>query len=356
MRTGADHDGTMDGVRQVPGLGQGQGVAGGSVDSAVGPPDALAGDEVLADLPFAGVLQRLAHYPLRVRRPLLRLLWRATLSRRDGVGFGLEPLLSRHLKLGAAQAHAMAVEHDFHDSLQILEWLAGLARSRAQLIADARTISVSDEALVERMAASQGNVILASMHMGIFPISISYLLWRFFNGRRLLVLRAREDHQRNVAAMARLQEVASEVYILNTRNEGDFMEAMRFARKGAVVLSMIDLPHTYGNPAAITLFRQAASIGFGLDAMARMLNAVVLPMTTVSSLSGDRIVFGQPFEVWQNSPADRNRLAGAVARQIESFISLDPPQWHMWTRLDEFFLDRPVAPSRMEEDRNAGMA
>ncbi|WP_170865987.1 hypothetical protein [Rhizobium sp. NFR03] len=283
------------------------------------------------------LLSMIAGLPLRMRRRLLRIGWRLSLLSGRKAGFGLEPLLQTYLRQGAADARRIALEHDFHDWLQVTEWLASGRRSKRGLIADSRLMQVADPGIAERLAASGENIILAPVHMGIFPLGISFVIFKFFPNRRLLVLRARDDHEDNNVAMERLREVASEVYILNTRNEDDFMDAIRFARKGAIVVSMIDLPETYGSPAETTLFGHPASIALGLDAMARMLKAVVLPMAVISDLRGDRIAFGQPFEVWRNSKEDRSALAAHIGRDIEAFVSLDPAQWHMWTRILEFF-------------------
>lgn len=304
-----------------------------------------------ATMLFLGTIARL---PLRTRRLLLRAAWRLSLSFRRDVGFSLEPLLEKYLRLGASDARRIAVEHDFQDQLQIMEWLASGLRSERQMLADYAHAGVSDPALALRLAESGESVILAPLHMGVFPFGISFVMWKYFAGRRVLVLRAREDNEDNNVAMDRLRAIASELRILNTRNEADFMEAMRFARKGAVVISMIDLPETYGAPVEATLFGEPVRLAFGLDAMARMLKAVVLPVSVCSSVAGDRVVFGEPFEVWENTAEDRAALAAHVARQIERFVHLDPAQWHMWTRILEFIAPRkstsPPPPAAIEAE------
>ena len=286
------------------------------------------------------IIKLLARLPLAWRRRALRALWRVALPFRKSVGFGLEPVVAKYLKLGANEARHLAREHDYQDVLLIMEWHASIRRNQRQLAHDFRNTRVSDPALVERIAASGDVVILAAIHMGVFPIGITYVVWKYFAGRRLLVLRARDDLEENNIAMDRLREVASEFRILNTRNEADFVDAMRFARKGAVVVSLLDLPETYGSPADTTLFGEPAAIALGLDAMARMLKAVVLPMTVHSLPTRDDIVFGQPFEVSQTSAEERRTIARAVSRQIERFVSIAPEQWHMWTRSHEFYPDR----------------
>lgn len=271
---------------------------------------------------------------------MLRTVWWATLPFRKDVGFDLEPVVEKHLRIGADQARRFALEHDFQDNLLIMEWFASAHRTLAQMVDDVEGATVSDPALVERLAASGDVVILAPMHMGVFPIGISYVVWKYFSGRRLLVLRARDDLEENNAAMDRLREIAGEFRILNTHKEEEFVDAMRYARKGAVVVSLLDLPKTYGSPAETRLFGERASIALGLDAMARMLKGVVLPMTVRSHLSHDEIILGRPFEVSKTENDNRADLALAVGRQIEDFVLLAPAQWHMWTRVLEFFPPR----------------
>jgi len=281
----------------------------------------------------------LATLPLPYRRRLLRLGWRLSLPFRRDVGFGLEPLLEQRLRVGRAGARQIAVEHDFHDYLQQLEWLASATRPLDALVAETRNVEVSDHHLAQRIADSGQTVILAPMHMGIFPLGVGHMLWRYFNGRRLLVLRAREDHAINNLAMDRLKAVAGEIRILNTRDQAEFMDAMRYARQGAVVVSLIDLPRSYGVAAPVSLFGMPSAIALGLDSMARMLKAVVMPMAVHSHVDGDRVILGQPFEVAETNPVARAALADDLARQIEAFVRPAPEQWHMWTRLDEFYLD-----------------
>lgn len=286
------------------------------------------------------IVKLLGRMPLAARRRTLRALWRAALPFRPTIGFGLERAIEHYLKVGTKAARRIAREHDYHDNLLAMEWFASIQRSPRQIRRDVRRTRVSDPALVERIAQSGDTVILAPIHMGVFPAGIAYVVGTYFAGRRLLVLRAREDLAENNVAMDRLREIAGEFRILNTRVEADFVDAMRFARKGGVVVSLLDLPETYGLPADTTLFGEPAAIALGLDAMARMLKAVVVPMTVLSHQTRDEIVFGQPFEVSGASTEDRRALARTIGRQIELFVKLAPPQWHMWTRLLEFYPDR----------------
>lgn len=274
--------------------------------------------------------------PLRARRRALREYWRLTRPFRKDPGFELEPVLRRSLRVGSGPGRRIARELEFHDVLQKMEWYAGTIMSPAQALSDYRLAAVSDPDLMARVAGTGDPVILAPIHMGVFPLGLSFLLWKYFLGRRVLILRARDDLEENNAAMQRIAEMAGELRILNTRDEAGFLDAMRFARGGAVVISLIDLPSGYGSPAETRLFGEPATIAFGLDAMARMLKAVVLPLAVVSDLSGERIVFGHPFEVVETSPEARSEMALDIGRQIERFVALAPAQWHMWARLTEF--------------------
>jgi phosphatidylinositol dimannoside acyltransferase len=290
---------------------------------------------------FVSTVKLLAHLPLGIRRPALYALWRMGLTVRREVGYGLEPTIIRSLKMSERQARQIAVEYDFHDMLQGMEWYASTLKNERQVRADFRHTKVDDPDMLHRLASTGDPVILAPLHMGIFPLGILYVLMHFFPARRVLVLRARDDLPENTAAMARLSEVASELRILNTNNEAEFLDAMRFARKGAVVVCLFDLPPSYGSPAEMSLFGEPASMALGMDSMARMLKAVVMPMAVRSRFNGETILCGQPFEVETTFTSERLNLAAALARQIERFVNTAPAQWHMWTRLHEFRVLQP---------------
>lgn len=283
-------------------------------------------------------VRALAALPLPLRRRLLRTIWQGGALVRPGMArFGIEGLIGRSLRTGRGDARRIDREMHFHDKLQDLEWVAAAFRSKDEMISEAGSIAVEDVGLFARLAATGEPVILAPIHMGNFPLGLAHLLHRFFDGRRLLVLRAREDLPVWDVAMRRLGEVASELRIVNIADKASFVEAMRFARnKGAVTICFSDLPATYGTPAEVELFGEPASIAFGLDALARMVKGVVVPVAVQSAVDGDLVVAGQPFEVETNSQGERARLAGLMARQLERFVYAAPAQWHMWTRLHEF--------------------
>lgn len=303
------------------------------------------------------LIKAVARLPLRARRHALGAYWRASAPFREDPGFELEPVLRRALRVGSGPGRRIARELEFHDVLQKMEWYAGTIMSREQAIADFGHVRVTEHDLLSRIADTGEPVILAPIHMGVFPFALTVLLFRYFAGRRVLILRAREDLEENNVGMRRIAEIASEMRILNTRDEASFLEAMRFARKGGIVVSLIDLPPDYGSPAATQLFGEPAAIALGLDAMARMLKAVVVPLAVVSGPRGDTVFLGQPFEVADTSPEARAELALRLGRQIERFVALSPAQWHMWSRLSEFRPRQSVAaaPGAEPVDMTAGV-
>lgn len=299
------------------------------------------------------LIKTVARLPLRARRHALAAFWKASAPVRKDPGFELEPVLRRALRVGSGPGRRIARELEFHDVLQKMEWYAGTIMSREQALSDFRRVQVPEHELLSRIAETGEPVVLAPIHMGIFPFALTVLLWRYFAGRRVLILRARDDLEENNIGMERIAEIASEMRILNTRDESAFLEAMRFARKGGVVISLIDLPPDYGSPARTQLFGEPASIALGLDAMARMLKAVVVPLAVVSSLRGETVALGQPFEVIDTSAEARAELALHLGRQIERFVALSPAQWHMWARLSEFRSGLAPAPGAAPTDASA---
>jgi len=282
------------------------------------------------------LVHSMAMMPLPLRRQVLRAHWRSEIAMRRSFGYGLTDILQRSLRVPRREAQALDREIVFHDRLQDLEWYCAAVRRIAQLEADDRHVRVDSPDLIARLAEEGRPVVLAPLHMGVFSLAVMHLAHHYFRGRRILILRAREDHETDSAAMRRLKEIASEFRFLNVKDRSEFAPAMRFAREGALVICFLDLPAAYGNPADITLFGRPARIALGVDAISRMLEAVVVPMAVRSGLDGDEVLTGEPFEVADGSKAERNAVAARIARCMQRFVHHDPAQWHMWGRLHEF--------------------
>ena len=279
----------------------------------------------------------LSRLPLAVRRRLLWAGWSAwLLFNWRKAHFGTDDVVTRSLKLGRRDARRIGRAIHFQDQLQTLEWIASATVTPKRFGAEARHVRINDPALFERLAATGDPVILAPMHMGNISIGVAHLMKRYFNGRRVLVLRAKEDVDDLNRAMARLTAIASELRIVNTNDKSDFVDAMRFARQGAVIVCFADLPSSYGSPATVSLFGQEAQIALGLDTLARIVKGIVVPLAVHSAVGGDTVFNGRPFEVSGSSQAERERIAAGMARQMERFIYAAPSQWHFWPRMNEF--------------------
>ena len=286
--------------------------------------------------PGPASLRHLARLPLGPRR---HALWTALAARamlaRDA-GLHLAPVLQQTLRLGDKAARRLDRAIAFHDALTALEWMSLLVRTTDQLIGDARHVAIEDAPLLERIAASGKPVVLAPLHMGNYVFCLAAAMRTFFAGRPMLILRARDDHEADTLVMERIREIGIEMRFLKVADKAGYVDAVRFVRSGAVVIYFVDLPPSYGGPADVTLFGRPMRLALGIDAFARVTGATVVPIVTTSSLTGDRIAPGRPFEVADVGPGERQRIAALVADHVETAILRDPGQWHMWPRLGEF--------------------
>ncbi len=285
---------------------------------------------------------------LSQRRKLLRTAFRAGIMTGVLSYFDLAALLMFTLRCSKADAKKIEAEYTFQDLLQGMEWLVMSSKSHSDLLRDAPAVSFSDEPLMQRLSATNAPIILSPLHMGAFPIAIAATLHHYFRDRKVLILRAKEDNETNKAAMSRLTETSAGLRVLNIFNKADYVDALRYARDGAVVISFIDLPGSYGSPEKTTLFNLPANLALGVEALARITKGCVVPLAVNSSLTRDIVNIGTPFEVSDSGAIERKEIASRIARNIEQFVYDNPAQWHMWPRLHEF---RPViAP---EEKENA---
>jgi KDO2-lipid IV(A) lauroyltransferase len=173
--------------------------------------------------------------------------------------------------------------------------------------------------------------------MGCFALPFAKIMRDHFSDRPMLILRAREDRPEETEAMRRISEIGVDMRFLNVADKQAYVDGVRFARAGAVIVTFVDLPASYGGAVSETLFGRPAQLAMGLNSLARVIGADVVPIAVNSSVRGDVVKLGRPFECFATGPAEKMRVAGLIRRHIEQSVLAAPEQWHMWARLDEFY-------------------
>src|SRR6201996_1421910 len=278
----------------------------------------------------------ISRLPLRVRRRLIRLWWSAARSTGRLPDFGIDDLLKYVLHLSNAEARRVAQEIVHQDMVACVEWSATLRRSARGFAGDLDTVSLPDRDIIAQASRASNPVIFAPIHMGCFLLPFARIMLDHFRDRRMLILRAKEDNEQQTQAMQRLLDLGIEMRFLNVNDKQKYLEAIKFAREGAVIVSFADLPASYGAPAPATLFGRPVQLAMGIAALARLTEATVMPMAVRSSVDADTVHIGQPFQTYQKGPAEKLRVASIIRRHIEDNIREAPEQWHMWPRFHEF--------------------
>jgi KDO2-lipid IV(A) lauroyltransferase len=287
----------------------------------------MAGHEMLADI---------SRLPLRTRRRALRLVWNTVRISGKLQVFGVENVLKYVLHVSSAEARRIEHEIVYQDMIAIAEWGAVLKRSRLGLERDLDTISFPDREVFEQASRGGNPVIFTPVHMGCFALPFARIMVDHFADRRMLILRAREDRPDETRAMQRISEFGVEMRFLNVNEKHKYLDAIRFAKEGAVIVSFADLPASYGGPARVNLFGKPIQLAMGIGALARLTEATVIPMAVHSTASGDVVRVSRPFETWQKGAQEKARVASIMQRHIEDAIRDTPEQWHMWPRFNEF--------------------
>ena len=293
---------------------------------------------------------RLASLPLAWRRRALRALvtGRRLLGQIDGDGF--TATFESVLRLPRREASRLSREATHHDMASEIEWCALHKRPVAASLRDIARVTVTDPAVMERVAATGRPVILAPLHMGAYVLGLAALMLRYFPGRPMLVLRQRDDMALETEVIERLREVDVDVRFLNVGNKADFLSAVRFGQKGAVIVVFCDLDPSYGAPAEMPMFGLPFRFAFGADTLARLTGATVVPVATTMDDHGDTIRLGQPFEVRGQAPEERAQVASIMRRHIQAAISGRPEQWHLWPMLADYL----PSPATVQDNSPAG--
>lgn len=287
----------------------------------------MAGYEMLSDI---------SRLPLKVRRRALRVLWRASCVTGRLPVYGVEEILKYVLHLSNSEAARIDKEIVYQDMIARAEWGAVLKRSWQGLESDSASIHFPERGLLEQASRSGKPVIFAPIHMGCYVLPFARIMLDHFENRRMLILRAREDRPDETLAMQRISEIGIDMHFLNVNEKQKYLEAVRFAKDGAVIVSFADLPASYGGPERVTLFGKPIQLAMGVASLARLTGATVIPMAVHSSVEGDVVDIGRPFESYQKGLAEKARIASIMRRHIEDSVRETPEQWHMWPRFNEF--------------------
>jgi len=289
--------------------------------------------------PDAEMLRNIAGLPLATRRRVLRVLWQVARLAGRLPRLGLQRLLKDVLRVSGPEAARLEREIVYQDWITMAEWAALTERSVAAIKRDSESIVFGDGGVLARVAQSDRPVILAPIHMGCFALSFARIMYDHFAGRRMLILRAREDRPEETLAMRRISEIGIDMRFLNVAEKQNYVDAVRFAKAGSVIVTFVDLPASYGGATPVTLFGKSVQLAMGIGSLARLTEATVVPVSVHSSVRGDTVRVGGPFESYAKGPQEKDRIANIVRRHIEDSIRDVPEQWHLWPRFGEF-LDR----------------
>lgn len=278
----------------------------------------------------------LAGLPLALRRRLLRLILtaRGLAGRRDETGFAAT--FVSVLRLPRREALRLSAAAYRHDAATELEWCALHRRPIAAIWRDMDRVTVTAPEIMERLAAGGRPVILAPLHMGAYVLGLATLMLRYFPGRPMLVLRQRDDMAMETEVIERLRETGADVRFLNVSARADFLAAVRYAQKGAVIVVFCDLAPSYGAPAEMPMFGLPFRFAFGTDTLARLTGATVVPIATTMEEDGDTVTIGRPFEVRGDAAEERRQVAEIMRRHLQAAIAARPEQWHLWPSLADY--------------------
>ncbi|MCJ2097987.1 hypothetical protein [Methylobacterium sp. E-046] len=285
---------------------------------------------------ISAVAGLVASLPIRARRRALRSLFHLTALTRGGARAGLSPCFERVLRLPRREAVRLDREAAFHDALAEMEWLSLHRRSLTGIRSDLDHVSVRSPEILTHLASRGEPVILAPLHMGPYVLGLLKILLTFFPDRSLLVLRRRDDRPLETRVMQRITEFGIPVRFLTVTDRSGYLPAVRFARQSAVLVVFGDLPPSYGRPAAMPVLGLPTAFAFGIETLAHLTGATVVPLAVAARAGGSIVMPSDPFTVRANDPEERDRVAELMRRHIEATVRTWPEQWHHWARLPEF--------------------
>ena len=287
-------------------------------------------------------LRRLASLPFQLRRRGLRLFFDAMAA--PLVGRPAPALVSAcaaTLAFTRRESERFLYRSLLYDALFQMEWLALAYRSKAGLVADARFIE-SDAHDELTWVAEQPGALIGTMHFGPYSLGLVWLLHRFFQGRRIVVVKSVTNDVEEQRAISRLNELGTEVEFIAPDRAQDFHQLVKKIRGGAVGIIMVDLPPAYGRSSSVELLGHRAGFATGVVDLAMLCGVPLMLFRVCSTITTDRVEVSDILDVARTAAA-RERAVDRIGRFIGSSLLDHPDHWHMWSRFGEYAV--PLEPS-----------
>jgi lauroyl/myristoyl acyltransferase len=282
-----------------------------------------------------GALRGLARLPFQCRRRGLQLLF-STVAR-PLVGSPPRALVrrtARALGLSDRESERFLYRSLLHDALFHMEWLALAGRSKPGLIADSRHITSPSHDELAWLAAQPG-ALIGTMHFGPYSLGLVWLLHRYFEGRRIVVVKTQTDDPDEARAIARLGELGAQVEFVAPDRPEQFHLLVKRVREGAVGIIMVDLPPSYGRSTPFDLLGHQLSFASGVVDLAALCAAPLMLFRTCSDVTSDTLEVFDLFDVLRD-PDSRERAMGRIGHFVTNSLLEHPDHWHMWGRFEEY--------------------
>lgn len=221
-----------------------------------------------------------------------------------------------------------------HDALFQMEWLSLGRRSRSGLIRDTRHVDTDAHEDLMWLAAQPG-ALIGTMHFGPYSLGLVWLLHRYFQGRRVIVVKTDTDDDDERRAIARLGGLGASVEFVAPDRPEAFHQLVKAIRGGAVGIIMVDLPPRYGRSATLDVLGRRLAFASGTVDLAALCGAPLMLFRTRSHVTRDVIEVGDIFDV-DRRPGGRDLAMARVGRFISSALREHPDHWHMWGRFGEY--------------------
>ena len=288
-------------------------------------------------------LHALSHLPLKIRRSTLRVAF--ALARWMGLARsepGVMERVSAALHMPRRRAARIASAAVFHDMMFSLEWLALKNRRARGLLADAQAVSITGEDTL-LWASRQRTVILATLHMASYATSLARLLHGYFQDRLIVIVRSKATTSDERDALAKLSLIGIRAELLFLDSPETFLELIRSVKRGAILITLVDLPRNYGRSCDVELLWHPARIAIGVADLSALCRAPIVLFKTVSGMLGDEVIVESVIDTGSMTDKKRQQAADSIAAFINSAVVARPEQWHMWGRLTEYAI--PAGPA-----------
>ncbi|MBG91332.1 MAG: hypothetical protein CL521_05900 [Actinobacteria bacterium] len=185
-------------------------------------------------------------------------------------------------------------------------------------------------------------VLIVSIHMGDFFKGFLKLATLAPKSKTIGLIKWMNSSKKEEAAYQKFIDLGANLKLFRLRDKPG-MDAVKFLRKGNILLTMCDVSPQIVKTTSVSFFNQEAEFPCGPSELAIASQAIILPIYFTKSNGRDTLNICPPIDtssIWKQKgslSSKSKKITQQLAKLVENWIRIYPDEWHFWVIMEELW-------------------